>query len=420
MSQTVESTTQKYDAENRGKRIERVVEIYESADAVRYNPKTGENPIMKTQQTETQKLSEAPDIIMGQIDSLVLEDMKERKKIQTQNIEKEKKGSRCYRVTVVCVLLLCVLLLAAISVLWIKFTNLITENNQLQTRYNNLTTVNNQLQTRYNNVTTENNQLRTSYNNLTTENNQIQTSYNNLTTENNQLQTRYNNLITENNQLQTSYNNLTIDKNQLQTRYNNLTTENIQLQTRYNNLTTTNNQLQTRYNNLTTTNNQLQTRYNNLTIERNQTQNEKDRLQSKLDFIDTYTRLGWTYINSSVYYISTNQKNWEDSRQYCRENGADLVIINNIEEQNFINNLLGKDGVGWIGLTDKDTEGVWKWVDNTPLTAGFGYWHSGEPNHLTDDEDYAQIYKPNSIQSWFDQRSSSTAQWICEKKIGSV
>ncbi|MCI4395049.1 hypothetical protein PGIGA_G00175930 [Pangasianodon gigas] len=51
----------------------------------------------------------------------------------------ETAGGRCYRLTAVCVLLLCVFLLTVITVLWIKFNTLSTENNQLQTSYNTLT-----------------------------------------------------------------------------------------------------------------------------------------------------------------------------------------------------------------------------------------------------------------------------------------
>ncbi|KAK3507545.1 hypothetical protein QTP70_028447, partial [Hemibagrus guttatus] len=99
--------------------------------------------------------------------------------------------SRCCRLTAVCVvLLLCVLLLAAITVLWIKFYILNAENNQLQTSYNNLTKERDQLQSSYNNLTKERDQLQSSYNNLTKERDQLQSSYNNLTKERDQLQSK--------------------------------------------------------------------------------------------------------------------------------------------------------------------------------------------------------------------------------------
>ncbi|KAL6455519.1 hypothetical protein MHYP_G00360590 [Metynnis hypsauchen] len=66
-----------------------------------------------------------------------------------------------------------------------------------------------------------------------------------------------------------------------------------------------------------------------------------------------------------MYYISTESKSWSESRQFYRERGADLAVINNREELEFIVKSMGK---GWIGLTD--TEGTWRWVDGSALTTG--------------------------------------------------
>ncbi|KAF4071617.1 hypothetical protein AMELA_G00275460 [Ameiurus melas] len=192
--------------------MEIVVDIYESADAVR-----GHDPDLESQDTRKDL---DPDPHTGG----------------------DTAWSRCYRVTAVCVVLLCVLLLTAVTVLWIKFIILNTKNNQLQTIYNNLTI--------------------------------------------------------ERDQLQTSYNNLTIERHQLQTSYNNLTVE--------------------RY--------QLQTSYKTLTIERDQLQKGREELQK-------LSKQRLIYFSSSVYYISTVNKSWTESRKDCSGRGADLVIINSKEEQ---------------------------------------------------------------------------------------
>ncbi|XP_040926266.1 C-type lectin domain family 4 member M-like isoform X2 [Betta splendens] len=206
-------------------------------------------------------------------------------------------------------------------------------------------------------------------------------------------QTSYNNLTDKNPQLQTSYNNLTDKNPQLQTSYNNLTDKNPQLQTSYNNLTDKNPQLQTSYNNLTDKNPQLQTSYNNLTKE-----NQQSKLQA----------LNWRYFNGSFYYISSTVKTWQDSRTYCQQFGSDLVIVNSLEEKEFIQTSQLR---AWIGLTDLQTKFSWKWVDGT-LLGNLSYWAAGEPNNAGGAEDCVELVFNGAY--WNDVQCNNMDYWICE------
>ncbi|KAF5893594.1 C-type lectin domain family 4 member E-like isoform X1, partial [Clarias magur] len=120
-----------------------------------------------------------------------------------------------------------------------------------------------------------------------------------------------------------------------------------------------------KFNKLNTANNQLQTSYNNLTIERDQLLRERDGCLMTFCNLSRETCFS---LNSSLYSISNENKNWTESRQDCRSKGADLVIINSAEEQEFITKLLSRKA--WIGLNDRDRVGEWKWVDDTPLSTG--------------------------------------------------
>ncbi|XP_026103832.1 perlucin-like protein [Carassius auratus] len=105
----------------------------------------------------------------------------------------------------------------------------------------------------------------------------------------------------------------------------------------------------------------------------------------------------WITYSHSSYYISSEWKNWTDSRQDCLQRGADLVIINNREEQEFITTITSGNIV-WIGLTDNNTEGVWKWVDGSTLTSRiWSFWRPNEPNSNVGDEDCAV-----SLYNWAD------------------
>uniref|UniRef100_A0A8C6T9W5 C-type lectin domain-containing protein n=1 Tax=Neogobius melanostomus TaxID=47308 RepID=A0A8C6T9W5_9GOBI len=142
-----------------------------------------------------------------------------------------------------------------------------------------------------------------------------------------------------------------------------------------------------------------------------------------------YCLPGWNLINSMCYYIpfseNTPRRSWEESREYCKNFGADLIEINSREKQLAISNLITTyhnpsvqyvaSGF-WIGARDVDEEGVWKWLDGTQMNEGF--WNAGEPNNQGN-EDCAAVYpapKKNPFRSWNDAPCSHHLKWICEKE----
>uniref|UniRef100_A0A3B1JQH5 C-type lectin domain-containing protein n=1 Tax=Astyanax mexicanus TaxID=7994 RepID=A0A3B1JQH5_ASTMX len=131
---------------------------------------------------------------------------------------------------------------------------------------------------------------------------------------------------------------------------------------------------------------------------------------------------GWIYFSSSTYLVSTERLSWLGAKQYCRDRRSDLVIINGREEQDFVE-MIRRGEEAWIGLSDRDKEGDWKWVDGSALTTKF--WSSMEPNNYEGGESCVTTgYAPTDgrpvvdvINTWNDQACSKTFHIICERKI---
>uniref|UniRef100_A0A8C1PG27 C-type lectin domain-containing protein n=1 Tax=Cyprinus carpio TaxID=7962 RepID=A0A8C1PG27_CYPCA len=122
---------------------------------------------------------------------------------------------------------------------------------------------------------------------------------------------------------------------------------------------------------------------------------------------------GWKCHQSSLYFISSEKKSWTESRRYCRERAADLIIINNTEEQDFVKIISGGSEYFWIGLTDIEVEGRWKWVDGSNMTLP-GFWAFGQPDsYQGKEEDCATNYSSGGA----DFPCDETYKWICEKNI---
>ncbi|XP_071338217.1 CD209 antigen-like protein E [Trachinotus anak] len=127
---------------------------------------------------------------------------------------------------------------------------------------------------------------------------------------------------------------------------------------------------------------------------------------------------GWRMFSCTCYLLSTESGSWENGREDCRDRGADLVVIDSPEEQEFLSKIIIKKET-WIGLTDRDKKNTWKWIHGAPLTQK--YWKKGQPdkgngNPKWGEEDCAVIepgMKPE--ENWNDLRCDASRQWICEE-----
>ncbi|XP_016137070.1 CD209 antigen-like protein D [Sinocyclocheilus grahami] len=137
---------------------------------------------------------------------------------------------------------------------------------------------------------------------------------------------------------------------------------------------------------------------------------QRGKWYKSCDFGDTLSKDGWVCYQSSLYYVSSEKKNWTESKRDCTERGADLIILNNKQEQDFLKTFPGRSEV-WIGVTDSVEEGRWKWVDGSTLSPGF--WTSGEPSDSSGNEDCVV----NLSSGVADYSCDKTFKWICKKNI---
>uniref|UniRef100_A0A673BEX3 C-type lectin domain-containing protein n=1 Tax=Sphaeramia orbicularis TaxID=375764 RepID=A0A673BEX3_9TELE len=127
---------------------------------------------------------------------------------------------------------------------------------------------------------------------------------------------------------------------------------------------------------------------------------------------------GWIPFQEKCYYFerSTKWKTWTESRTYCKDNGADLVVIETLQEQEFISKNVHSyngDFYGyWIGLK-QDPDQNWIWVNGHKDTLEFwldeGLGNSG-PYALV-------IHEKPPNASWDTSDDGFRIRFICESEL---
>ncbi|XP_059894660.1 C-type lectin domain family 4 member C-like [Gadus macrocephalus] len=121
----------------------------------------------------------------------------------------------------------------------------------------------------------------------------------------------------------------------------------------------------------------------------------------------------WTKFGCKCYLISNEMESWKNSRELCVSYGADLVVVDSEEEMDFIN-IEGKSY--WFGATDEASEGLWRWVDGTVLSADNPYWFSGHRDGGKDMNCLMRVFEENT-HKWTDESCEESNYALCEYSI---
>ena len=126
---------------------------------------------------------------------------------------------------------------------------------------------------------------------------------------------------------------------------------------------------------------------------------------------------GWTYFpnNAHCYKHFSATKTWINARSYCRslaQTNGDLVSIPDQATNDFLTTLSTDNS--YIGASDAETEGTWKWTDGTPW--GYESWFGGGPNNHNN-QDYGTI-NYGGAGLWDDQHGTHGLPFFCQYDLG--
>ncbi len=119
---------------------------------------------------------------------------------------------------------------------------------------------------------------------------------------------------------------------------------------------------------------------------------------------------GYIYMGNrgdSYYYCSAGRASWRVAERRAKEIGGTLAIVTTKEENDYISaRIIRREA--YIGLTDREDEGTFRWVDGTAI--GFSSWSANQPDA---DGDYVHL---NENGVWYDDDGSKKLEFVVEIK----
>ncbi|XP_071792689.1 C-type lectin LmsL-like [Asterias amurensis] len=125
-----------------------------------------------------------------------------------------------------------------------------------------------------------------------------------------------------------------------------------------------------------------------------------------------------TILNRADYTIISEERTWSAARDYCRSVGKELAILETKEELEFIQQLLRDPAVHqnhWLGASDLEKEGSFKWLDGSDLPSDSTMWGTDQPDNYAGKEHCVRVTKRTNGPFLNDKDCSSKVKSICEQ-----
>ncbi|KAM9142550.1 C-type lectin domain family 4 member K-like [Pangshura tecta] len=181
------------------------------------------------------------------------------------------------------------------------------------------------------------------------------------------------------------------------------------------NVSAANGEIQIRLDNISAAYGEIQIRLDNVSAARAAVQGHCSDVWTKLS-------RGWRFYGGNLYYFSQERKSWDEAERVCVSQDSHLTSVSSQAEQEF----LSKEAQGdahWIGLTDRQTEGSWRWADGTEYRADAsrGFWMENQPDNHDPKKDGGEdcVHTvPRKRNLWNDANCTQPFRWICKQAHG--
>ena len=153
---------------------------------------------------------------------------------------------------------------------------------------------------------------------------------------------------------------------------------------------------------------------------------EKDSVYEEIDKTATWLRKvnipedAITFNGHSYYLFDNIFRDWDDVLAYCESRGGYPAVVEDEDENEMLYQYMLSTNrkTTFIGYTDRETEGIWRWVEGH--SSDFTDWGINdegvvEPNATSREEDYAQLDANMNNGHWNDCAFGHNAtSYICE------
>ena len=124
----------------------------------------------------------------------------------------------------------------------------------------------------------------------------------------------------------------------------------------------------------------------------------------------------WKGHGDRCYLWSDEKSNWKDAEEFCKKKGGHLASVTSEAVDTYIAGEKEKRRLRnlWIGGSDKENQGVWKWTDGSPWN--FTNWYKDQPNSRGASNCLRYI---NDKKEWDDAPCNRDGTFVCSQILGS-